>query len=111
MGGVGGAESGAFELGAPLSKLQILWNEKISENPVAGFVACLMLGIFFYGIIRFPDGPIRMVDKNLYQGKQGQTHTLEDFQKYKNWETSVTIVWPIGMLSLAFLKNCKKRSE
>ena len=44
------------------------------------FLLASMLCYFFYGVARFPDAPIEPCGTNQYCGKQGQPHTLDEFE-------------------------------
>ncbi len=66
-------------------------------------ISAIMLVIFFYGILRFPDGPIHPCGINRYCGKQGQPHTLQQYRAFKSWETTFVYIWPVGLLSLWLL--------
>jgi hypothetical protein len=67
-----------------------------------------MLCVFFYGFVRFLDGPIQECGQNQYCGKQGQPHTLDDFRVYTFWGRAMFCVWPGGLLALFVLT--RKRS-
>lgn len=50
---------------------------------------------FLSGVIRFPDAPIQPCGEARYCGKWGVPHSIEEFESFKFWETSIMIVWPI----------------
>ena len=65
------------------------------RGPVAKtlLAVCVLSGLLatvtlVYGIIKFPDGPIRKT-ANGFVGKQGAPHTPEDYEQYKLWEKLV----------------------
>lgn len=64
-----------------------------------------MLSFFLYGIVRFPDGPIHPCGVDHYCGKQGQSHTREQYFADQRWQTLLEIIWPAGMLCLYFLNK------
>lgn len=67
----------------------------------------LMAVFFFYGIIRFPDSPIRPAADNSFVGKQGQPHTFSEYHDFKIWRNTLSYVWPVGIVVLFLLR--KKR--
>jgi hypothetical protein len=70
-----------------------------------------MAALFVYGLISFPDGPLRVCAEHGFCGKQGQPHTLSDYHRYVVWEWAMLIVWPAGMLLLFLLLRRDKDSE
>jgi hypothetical protein len=74
---------------------------------LSAVVMLTMLTVLFYGLYRFPDAPIHPCSAQQYCGKQGQPHTPEDYIAFKRWESTLTWLWPPGMLVL-FLLNRKK---
>jgi hypothetical protein len=68
---------------------------------------CVMLpmfAIFLYGVVRFPDGPLRQCATG-YCGKMGAPYTLSDFQAYNMWQLSWLVSWAIGAILLYFIKR------
>jgi len=47
--------------------------------------------IFAYGTSRFSDGPISPCGEDRYCGKQGQAHSLEDYDAYVAWERALLL--------------------
>jgi hypothetical protein len=74
-------------------------------NVAIAVIVTIMLVLLSYGIVRFPDGPIYPCHTNRYCGKQGQPHTFQQYRTYKTWETTMLYVWPVGLITLAFLKK------
>ncbi|MDQ6787302.1 MAG: hypothetical protein M3033_10885 [Acidobacteriota bacterium] len=74
------------------------------------FVFTITLIFFFYGIIRFPDGPIHRCDENSYCGKQGQHRTIEDFEAYNRWQTISLVSFPL-MFILLFISERNKKDK
>lgn len=74
-------------------------------------IAAIMLIFLFYGIVRFPDGPIHPCGISKYCGKQGQPHTLEQYRAFKTWETTLLYMWPVGLLSLVVLNRSRWRKS
>ncbi len=74
-----------------------------------GAVIVLGMGVLFcYGWFRYPDGPLHpCTGPTGYCGKQGQPHTFAEYQAFELWQTTLFVVWPVGMLAL-FLLNRKK---
>jgi hypothetical protein len=68
-------------------------------------LVCIVIGalaFFFYGMRLFPDSPIVECATG-YCGKQGQSHTLEDYQAYRWWSAMLFWTHPLGMIALAIL--------
>jgi hypothetical protein len=61
----------------------------------AGVLAAITL---IYGLITFPDAPIRESTSG-YVGKQGAPHTREDFDQYKLWEKLVAGSFGLTLLT------------
>ncbi len=72
------------------------------------FVFVFTIIFFFYGFMQFPDSPIRLCGENQYCGKQGQSHTVEDFERYKRYGTINIISFPISFF-LLFINNRNKK--
>jgi hypothetical protein len=65
-----------------------------------------MMGIvFFYGLVRFFDAPLHPCPEHGYCGKQGQPHTEREYKEFEIWQTTLIVVWPIGMLTLYLLNR------
>jgi hypothetical protein len=75
------------------------------RSTLSWVLAIAMFSVFFYGIIRFPDGPIHPCPDHGYCGKQGQPHTLQDFIAFRTWETTIFYLWPIGLVTLVLLRR------
>src|SRR5258707_15532677 len=67
-------------------------------------IGLVMVVLFVYGLIRYPDLPIRECPSG-YCGRQGQPHTAAEYNAFKIWQTTLFIVWPIGMLTLLLLQR------
>src|SRR6476620_9007383 len=67
-------------------------------------IALVMVVLFVYGLIRYPDLPIRECPSG-YCGRQGQPHTAAEYNAFSRWQTTLFIVWPIGMLTLLLLQR------
>jgi len=79
-----------------------------------------MMILFIYGASRFGDGPIRECAtsnclphdcRSSYCSTRGYSHTADEYRAFKNWETAIFIVWPIGMAALALLRWAEKRRQ
>ena len=70
---------------------------------VAIAIVASTLCIFFVGMERFADGPIRPCGVNQYCGKQGQLHSAADYAAFRRWETTTLLLWPFNMLAFAAL--------
>ena len=78
---------------------------KLEWNRLAEIaIVAIMFVSFFYGIIRFPDGPLHPCATG-YCGKQGQFRTASDYSHYELWSHSILIIWPAGMLGLWLLRR------
>jgi len=74
--------------------------------------------VFLYIMTRFPDNPIHKcepsrnyalkVHSDGYCGKQGQPHTEEDYHAFQTWQTTLFIIWPIGIVALGILQRERK---
>jgi hypothetical protein len=67
---------------------------------LGGVVNATMIVLFAYGVFRFHDGPIHPCPEGRYCGKQGQPHTLRDYQAFQFWESGMMLVWPLGMVAM-----------
>jgi hypothetical protein len=74
-------------------------------------IAATMFVFFFYGIVRFPDGPIHPCGTNRYCGKWGRPHTLQQYRAFEIWETTLIYMLPVGIISLALLNKDKVRKQ
>jgi hypothetical protein len=72
---------------------------------LAGIILGSMLVFFFSGILRFPDSPIQPCGVNKFCGKQGQPHTLEEYNSFKTWETILLWVWLPGLITVVALRG------
>ena len=84
---------------------------KITRKAVSAGILTIMLVFFFYGIVRYPDGPIHPCGVNRYCGKQGQPHTLQQYRAFKRWETTLFYMWPVGLVSLALWNRSWRKSS
>ncbi|MGY3692623.1 hypothetical protein ACVIGA_002703 [Bradyrhizobium sp. USDA 3240] len=94
---------------------------KSGRLAVAYYVVTIpMMILFIYGASRFGDGPIRECANggclphdchSAYCSTRGHSHTADQYRAYKDWETTIFIVWPIGMAALALLRWIEKRSQ
>jgi hypothetical protein len=71
-------------------------------------VSIVMMVLFAYGAIRFYDGPISECATG-YCSTHHQPHTASEYRAYKAWETTIFIVWPLGMAELFFLQRDKRK--
>jgi hypothetical protein len=62
---------------------------------VAGLLAAATL---VYGVITFPDAPIRQTASG-YVGKLGDTHTSEEYEQFKFWEKVVMASFGVAVLT------------
>jgi predicted secreted protein len=71
-------------------------------------IGLVMVVLFVYGLIRYPDLPIRECPSG-YCGRQGQPHTAAEYNAFSIWQTTLFIVWPIGMLIMLLLQRGKPK--
>ena len=71
-------------------------------------IGLVMIVLFVYGLIRYPDLPIRECPSG-YCGRQGQPHTAAEYNAFSIWQTTLFIVWPIGMLIMLLLQRGKPK--
>lgn len=77
---------------------------------LGGGITAVMLVIFFYGLIRYPDAPIKpCAVASGFCGKQNQARTLAEYEAFKRWETLLMICWPIGTVALIALGTRRRR--
>ena len=71
-------------------------------------IAIVMVAVFVYGLLEYPDAPIRPCTGSLgFCGKQNQPHSLLEYRQFLTWQAALVILWPLGLLSL-FLLNRKR---
>ena len=81
-----------------------------SKDILVAATVLVMGTVFFYGWFKFPDAPIsECAGPTGFCGKQGQPHSFSDYHQFDIWQTSMFVVWPLGML-IAFLLNRKRSS-
>lgn len=62
--------------------------------------ALLAAATLVYGIVNFPDAPLRSTDRG-YVGKGGTPRTEADYAAFQRWETTLFVVFP-STFALAF---------
>jgi hypothetical protein len=73
------------------------WSPKTARLLTA-VISIAMAVVFLYGMVRFPDAPIHECATG-FCGKQGQPHTIGDYDAFRVWQTmTIFIVWPIGLV-------------
>ena len=77
-------------------------------RPLSYCIGLVMVVLFVYGLIRYPDLPIRECPSG-YCGRQGQPHTAAEYNAFKIWQRTLFIVWPIGMLIMLLLQRGKPK--
>jgi hypothetical protein len=78
------------------------------RRQTGSFVMLTMVASLGYGVLRFPDSPIRPCVEHGYCGKLGQPRTREDFVSFSRWQTAIFVVMPLGLLSLYLLDRKSK---
>jgi hypothetical protein len=71
-------------------------------------LSIVMIAIFFYGVIMWPDAPIKECGAG-YCGKHSQAYTVADYRSFKRWETALFTVWPIGIVASLYLRTRKRK--
>jgi hypothetical protein len=74
-------------------------------------IGTIMLILFVYGLVRFPDAPLHTCVDHGYCGKQGQPHTQREFEAFEIWQNTLFWIWPIGMVALYVLNRDRIRSR
>ena len=69
---------------------------------LAGTVVALGFAWFSWGLVTFPDAPIRPCGAS-YCGKQSQPRTQVDFERFRTWETGFMVGWPVVLASFGWL--------
>ena len=77
-------------------------------RPLSYCIGLVMVVLFVCGLMRYPDLPIRECPSG-YCGGQGQPHTAAEYNAFSIWQTTLFIVWPIGMLTLLLLQRGKPK--
>jgi len=82
---------------------------------LSGLVGCIMAIWFFGGLFLFPDAPIDRCQPEThylysthpygYCGKQGQSHSAADFDRFNIWQDILLFLWPLGMGALILLNR------
>lgn len=68
-------------------------------------VLAYMFTLFGYGLIKYPDAPLHPCIRASYCGKQGQSHTQQQYDRFLAWQATFEWSWPIGMLALYLLNQ------
>jgi hypothetical protein len=81
---------------------------------LAGGIFAVMAVTLVYGLIRFPDAPIRKCiprpeHPDGYCGKQGQAHTAGEYASFDAWQDTLIYVWLGGMATIVLLRRSKVR--
>jgi hypothetical protein len=92
------------------------WNDDFNSETTAcaestiAAVSNRVVVLFVYGLIRYPDLPIRECPSG-YCGKQGQPHTAAEYSAFNAWQIALMIGWPIGIAALLFLQREKLKGS
>jgi hypothetical protein len=70
---------------------------------VTALITAGMLGVFSYGLLRFPDAPLHPCGLDSYCGKQGQPHSEKEYRAFVLWQSTLEWTWLPGMLALLLL--------
>ena len=69
------------------------------------------MGVFIYGVVRFPDAPIHPCGVDQYCGKQNQPHTKERFEEFLTWEGALIVAAPFGFGAGFLLERRSRRRK
>jgi hypothetical protein len=69
-----------------------------------GLIVMVMSAWFLGGLLLFPDAPIKPCGKS-YCGKEGQRRSQIDYIRFSNWQTTLFILWPLGMGAVVLLRG------
>jgi hypothetical protein len=70
---------------------------------ITALLGSVMLAWFFGGMYLYPDAPLHPCASNGFCGKQGQPHSRLEFEHFMMWQSTLTWLWPTGMIVLAML--------
>ena len=74
-----------------------------------GVIFAALICLFIYGVVRFPDGPIRPCGNEQFCGKHGKFHSSDEYKSFKEWDTAMGFGWPLGLLSLFLISLRPKK--
>ena len=79
-----------------------------ADRLIEGIVGLVMFAVFFYGVFKYPDGPIKpCAGSTGFCGKTGQPHTLLEYRHFNIWQNTLFAAWPIGLF-IGWLLNRKR---
>jgi len=81
-----------------------------TRKAVTSVISIVAAAFLIGGLIRFPDAPIHAAGNGSYQGKQGQPHTLKDYQDFCRWESASFFAFLITLVAVALL-NWEKKND
>jgi len=68
--------------------------------------------VFVFGILNFADAPYKPSGSDGgYCGKFGKPHTKSEYNKLKDWEATLFISWPFGIISAFVLNQHRKANK
>ena len=104
--------------------LRRTWNSPtlvLARRLLTYLIMAATISWFAWGIIKFPDAPIHLCDSAtdfLYSdhpigfcGKQGQSHTAEDFRLYDIWQRTILWIWMPGIVAISLLRATAARNR
>lgn len=75
-----------------------------------GVVFALMAAVFLYGLVLYPDAPLRpCAGGNGYCGKQGAPHSVAEYEAFNRWETCLSLAWPAGAGLMALIVLLRRK--
>jgi hypothetical protein len=73
-------------------------------------IGLVIVALFVYGLIRYPDLPIRECPSG-YCGRQGQPRTAAEYRAFNAWQITLMIGFPIGIAAMLFLQHKKPKDS
>src|SRR4051794_36057230 len=72
-------------------------------------VCALFVGVFTYGLVSYPDGPIQPCGIAQFCGRAGEPHTQREFRSFTNWENLLIYSFASAFVAGAALAKRRKR--
>ena len=81
--------------------------EKI-RNRLAAAIVFVMIGSFFFGLLRFFGGPLFSCLSGDC-GRPAEPHDAAYAHQFLGWQTSVFVIWAIGLFVLWLLRSSREK--
>ena len=72
-------------------------------------IVALCLSTLVYGLVSFPDAPIRRCGANQFCGKWNKLHTEREYEDFIAWERALFFSFPFGLGASALLARRRRR--